>query len=146
VRSNAWARLAFLLAAAVATSTCSGVAEDDALERRLEALEWSTDRVALHDLTDFSWETVFIFGPYEEGSAVNKAVGGEVMAGGARVDEFENILVFVADGKPVRQVRVKDMFAWGARAEWPADVELIGGPVCRLALVLPSDPDPPASC
>jgi hypothetical protein len=129
-----------------AVSACSYVAEDKALEQKLDSLTPNGQHLALEALTDFSWDTLFIFGPYESGSAVNKAVGGDVLPGGHTVGEFENLLVFSLGGSPVRQATVLDMFEWGTRREWPVTVELIPTARCRVVLHLPGDPEPAASC
>jgi hypothetical protein len=135
-----------LLILAFVASACSYVPEDKGLEQTLRAIELDGRRVTMRDLTDFQWDTLYLIGGYEKGSDINDSVGGNVMPPGAYTDEFENLLVFDLDGKPVRQASVSNLFDVTAGTRWPADVQLVATPHCGLVLVQPEQPVAAEGC
>ncbi len=139
------AGLALLVVAGIAMWGCDSLPADQSLRQRLESIPQDGQRVSLRDLTDFSWDTLYVYGGYMKGAWINDQVGGYVMAPLRYTDENEQLLVFDLGGRPVDQV---SMYSWGDQNQrkWPADVQVVATPNCPVLLVLPTDPDPPARC
>lgn len=55
----------------------------------------------LHDLTDFDWDTVTIFGPFATGDLVNETVGAYVRDDNRYLAEMNQSAFVFCDGEPV---------------------------------------------
>lgn len=100
------------------------IANDENLQSGLLDLSATGGAGRLADLTDFEWDTVYVFSEGAAAADIEAAVGQPVID-----DEFYyeagNLLIFVRGGEPVRAVSVlPDVLVTGGQARWSADVSL----------------------
>lgn len=78
------------------------------LSERMGAAARAKGQVDLAALTDFEWDTVFVFSPYATSDSICKSVGAQwpecARLAPRQVPESEFHLVFVSQGAFVRQV------------------------------------------
>jgi hypothetical protein len=123
---------AILLAAAlvVAGTACSGgdrvrVQHDEDLQRDVLRLSQQGGSGRLADLTDFDWDTVYVFSEGASATAIEKAVGTPVLSG-KYYDEAGNLLVFSSGGSVVKATSVvPDVLATGGRSKWGPAVRMV---------------------
>ena len=143
-------RARYLIGLVMVVSVVAGCSlppgEDGILEAGLQQLVGTGKTVHLRDLTTFKWDTVYIFYGYENGRDINQMVGGYVMPDGNWVNEFDDLLVFDLDGRPVRRAIVRSLFQPAHSSKWPSDVQLVAPANCGLFLIAPGDPLPGADC
>jgi len=100
------------------------VTDDEGLQSGLLNLSQTGGTGRLADLTDFEWDTVYVFAEGAAAEDIETLVGRSVLS-----DDFYyeagNLLVFVRDGEPVRAVSVvPEVLVTGGQARWGADVAL----------------------
>jgi hypothetical protein len=128
-----------LVAFAVVVSGCLGTQRDDTLARQIAGLSNSGRTVALKSMTDFDWDTVYLFPGYAHEADVNRTAGGHVMADDVYLGEV-NLLVFDLHGTPVVQVELDGEYFGNADATtWPADVNVVAT-ACGLQMAGPETP------
>lgn len=101
------------------------IAQKGQLHDRLRELSSAGDSAALADLTDFTWDKVYIFSEGTRAEEINNKAGTSVLSQSDRYYSAGNLLVFSLGGKVVYAADVvPDILVTGGRAEWGADTRL----------------------
>lgn len=128
MRRIAWVLLVGLLIAA--PSGCGNIvgmdiAQDGRLHDRLRELSSSGGSATLSDLTDFEWDTVYVFGEGARAEKINDSVGTTVLARQGHYYSAGNLLVFSSRGEVVYAADVvPDLLVTGGKTEWGAHTRL----------------------
>jgi hypothetical protein len=101
------------------------IAQKGQLHDRLRELSASGGSAALADLTDFTWDKVYIFSEGARAEDINNRVGATVLSTPGRYYSAGNLLVFSLHDKVVYAADVvPDILVTGGRTEWGADTRL----------------------
>ncbi|MGH3980310.1 MAG: hypothetical protein ACRDRZ_15110 [Pseudonocardiaceae bacterium] len=101
------------------------IATEGPLHDRLRELSSTGGSAALADLTDFEWDTVYVFGEGTRAEEINDAVGTTVLRVQDRYYSAGNLLVFSSHGKAVYAADVvPDILVTGGDTEWGAGTRL----------------------
>lgn len=96
---------------------------DQRLNDGLESLLHSGTSAKLSDFTSWSWDEVHLFHEHTPREFIEQTVGAPVIKGDY-YDSKASLLVFEADGKPVKAAGISGDYLRGAdnRVSWPGDV------------------------
>lgn len=101
------------------------IAQKGQLHDRLRELSASGGSAMFADLTDFTWDKVYIFSEGARAEEINNMVGAAVLSPPGRYYSAGNLLVFSSQGKVVYAADVvPDILVTGGRTEWGADTRL----------------------
>ncbi len=108
---------------------------DDALQAKFRQLSASGGSARLADLTDFDWDSVYVFSEGASAGQVAKATGRDILKE-KFYSEAGNLLVFLGEDTPTVAISVvPDLLVTGGRARWTDRVRLESRGTARPALL-----------
>lgn len=126
----------------VGMSACSNsrgedveVRGDEVLQAKFRQLSESGGSARLADLTDFEWNSVYVFPEGASAGQVAKATGRDILKENF-YSEAGNLLVFMGEDTPTVAISVvPDLLVTGGRARWTDQVRLEARGTARPALL-----------